>query len=90
MNNTKKKADPIPEEFNSYEEAAEFWDTHDTTDYPDQFEVIAVEAKFKGRRYEVEIDEDVIKLLRQRAQKLGVSVSYLTNDMLRRQIMPGR
>jgi len=90
MNSTKKKADPIPEEFNSYEEAAEFWDTHDTADYPDQFEVIAVEAKFKRRRYEVEIDEDVIKLLRQRAQKLGVSVSYLTNDMLRRQIMPGR
>lgn len=29
-----KKIDPIPEEFNSYEEAAEFWDIHDVqTDY---------------------------------------------------------
>lgn len=34
MNDSKKIIDPIPEEFGSYEEAAEFWDTHDTTDYP--------------------------------------------------------
>ena len=29
MNNTKKPIEPIPEEFASYEEAAEFWDSHD-------------------------------------------------------------
>jgi hypothetical protein len=28
-----KKTDPVPKEFSSYEEAAEFWGTHDTTDY---------------------------------------------------------
>ena len=38
----------------------------------------------------VEIDEDVIKLLRRRAQKLGVTVSRLTNEMLRQQIRLGR
>jgi len=27
-----KKVKPIPEEFKTYEEAAEFWDTHDSTD----------------------------------------------------------
>ena len=31
---------PIPEEFASREEAAEFWDAHDTTDYPDSFETV--------------------------------------------------
>ena len=36
----KKPIDPIPEEFASYEEAAEFWDTHDTTDYPDAFRTV--------------------------------------------------
>jgi len=35
--NNRKRVDPIPEEFASYEEAAEFWDTHDTTDYPKLF-----------------------------------------------------
>jgi len=31
---TKKKPDPIPETFDSYEEAAEFWDTHVMRRYP--------------------------------------------------------
>jgi hypothetical protein len=89
MNNTKKRVDPIPDEFNGYEEAAEFWDTHDTTDYPEAFETVEVEAEFRGRRYEVELDQDVILLLREKAQELGVSVNHLANDMLRQQIMPG-
>jgi hypothetical protein len=89
MNNTKKRVDPIPDEFNSYEEAADFWDTHDTTDYPDAFETVEVEAEFRGRRYEVELDEDVIQVLREKAQERGVTVNHLANDMLRQQIMPG-
>ena len=36
MSDTKKQIDPIPEEFDSYEEAAEFWDTHEITDFEDQ------------------------------------------------------
>ncbi|HEV7375566.1 MAG TPA: CopG family antitoxin [Pyrinomonadaceae bacterium] len=47
-----KNVDPIPEEFASYEEAAEFWDTHDTTDYPNSFETVAIETELKCRRYE--------------------------------------
>jgi predicted transcriptional regulator len=35
-----KQVEPIPEEFTSYEEAAEFWDSHDTTDYPDAFRTV--------------------------------------------------
>ena len=33
MNDKRKQVEPIPEEFGSYEEAAEFWDTLDTSDY---------------------------------------------------------
>lgn len=32
-----KRVEPIPTEFASYEKAAEFWETHDTTDYPGAF-----------------------------------------------------
>ncbi|MBI1878717.1 MAG: hypothetical protein HYR94_10920 [Chloroflexi bacterium] len=87
MNNTKKRVDPIPDEFNSYEEAADFWDTHDTIDHPDAFETIEVEAEFRERRYEVERDEDVIQFLREKAHELSVTVNHLANDMLRQQIM---
>jgi len=43
MSNRGKHVDPIPNEFTTYEDAAEFWDTHDTTDYPDAFQTVEVE-----------------------------------------------
>lgn len=36
----KNNIDPTPENFDSYEDAAEFWDTHDTTDYLDEFKTV--------------------------------------------------
>jgi len=36
----KKKIDPVPEHFATYDEAAEFWDTHDTIDYSEIFRTI--------------------------------------------------
>ncbi len=70
MPNSDKRVDPIPDEFASYEDAAEFWDTHDTTDYPAIFQTVEVEdAVLQGRRYEVEIDEDVIQVLREKARQ---------------------
>jgi predicted DNA binding CopG/RHH family protein len=88
MSDKQKHVDPIPEEFASYEEAAEFWDTHDTTDYPNRFETVIVETEFKRRRYEVEIDEDLMKVLHEQAQKRGVAVSQLVSEMLREKIRP--
>jgi hypothetical protein len=35
-----KQIDPIPDEFRSYEEAGEFWDTHDTADYSHIFRTV--------------------------------------------------
>jgi hypothetical protein len=51
-----KKVDPIPDKFASYEEAGEFWDTHDTTDYLDVFVDADVEVRLKGRRFEIDIE----------------------------------
>jgi hypothetical protein len=45
MSNKVKQVDSIPDEFASYEEAAEFWDTHDTTDYLSSFETVSVDAE---------------------------------------------
>lgn len=86
MKARKKRVDPIPEEFASYEEAAEFWDTHDTMDYPDAFRTVDVVAEFKRRYYEVEIEDDVAQALRARAQRKGVPVRRIASDMLRQQL----
>jgi len=88
MNDKRKQVEPIPEEFGSYEEAAEFWDTHDTSDYPEGFETVAVESELKRRRYEIEIDEDLMKALTAQAQKRGVAVSQLVSELLREKIRP--
>jgi hypothetical protein len=86
MMTRKKHVDPIPEEFASYEEAAEFWDTHDTTDYPDVFRTVEVESEFQSRYYEIEIAEDVVTVLRKRAQQLGVPERHLASHLLRQEL----
>ena len=84
--NKQKRVEPIPEEFASYEEAAEFWDTHDTIDYPDAFQTVDVETTFRSRYYEIEIEADVAEALQAQAQQKGVTVSDLASDLLRQQL----
>ncbi len=88
MSDKPKVIDPIPEEFASYEEAAEFWDTHDTTDYLDSFETVSVQTELKHRRFEVEIDADLMPALSKQAQSRGVKVSRLVSEMLREKVHP--
>ncbi len=89
MTTREKAVDPLPEEFSSYEEAAEFWSTHDTTDYPDAFEdePVEIEASFRKKRFEIEVEEDLLGLLREKARRSGVTVRQLTSDLLRRQLV---
>lgn len=82
----KKYIDPIPENFNSLEEAGEFWDTPDTMDYPDAFQTVEVNAKLRNRYYEVEIEMGVAQALRDKARQQGVSPSNLATEMIRRQL----
>ena len=89
MPNSGKHVDPIPNEFATYEDAAAFWDTHDTTDYPDAFQTIEVEeVALRQRRYEVEIDEDVLRMLQEQARKRDLPISRLASDLLRQQLLP--
>ena len=82
----KKNVDPIPEEFGSYEEAADFWDTHDTTDYPDAFRTVNVSTELRSRHYEIELEPDVASELRSRARRRGVRPGSLASDLLRKQL----
>jgi len=52
MKNKRKKIEPIPDKFTNYEEAAGFWDTHDTTDYLDVFRTVDVQTELRKRHYE--------------------------------------
>ncbi len=54
----KNKRDPIPEQFATIEEAGEFWDTHDLTDYWDITEEVEFEVDLQRRHYLVSKDPD--------------------------------
>lgn len=82
----KKKIDPIPDEFVSYEEAAEFWDRHDTIKYAQHSRPVKVVSELRERRYEITIDENVARVLRKAARKKGLTPSRLANDLLRQRL----
>lgn len=82
----KKQIEPIPEEFESYEAAAEFWETHDTSDYPAAFRTVEVQSELKNRRIEIEIDADVVPVLRAHARRKGITPGHLASDILRQRL----
>jgi predicted DNA binding CopG/RHH family protein len=76
----------IPE-MTSYEEIAEFWDTHSLTDYWDQTESAEFEIDPNARhRYLVAIDPDLLKRVRKLAPKRGLSTESLVNLLLEQRL----
>ena len=82
----KKRIDPTPDHFESYEAAADFWDIHDTTDYLDEFRTVEVTTALHARHFEVEIDETVARDLHPQAKAKGVKIGELASYLLRQQL----
>jgi len=81
-----KKLKKIPEEFKTYEEAADFWDTHDSTDYLNNLEDIEIEVDIKKRHFLLEVDMQIAEILQESARKKGISASSLANELLYKQL----
>ena len=63
----------------SYEEMAEFWDTHDLTDFEEHLEEVDITFDPAIRRTEVGIDPELYNQLRAVAQVRRISVQTLIN-----------
>lgn len=73
----RQKKSPIPE-FASIEEEAEFWDTHDTTDYEDEFKPVRVRfAKNLSQGITIRLDPETLAELRTRAKEQGIGPTTL-------------
>ena len=48
MADNKTTKDPLPETFDTFEEMAEFWDTHDITDYKEYLTPVEVKILTEG------------------------------------------
>jgi len=74
--------DTIPEA-TSYEEMAEFWDTHSLAEYWDQTEAAEFEISDDAKRhYLVSVDRDLLARVRKLARLRGVSTESLVNLLL--------
>ncbi len=78
----KKIRDPLPEHFNSLEAAAEFWDTHDSSDYDEYFKDVEVEVALKPRTHLVAIEGPLYDKVRAIAKKKRVATDKLVNRWL--------
>ena len=88
MRDTNRKIDPLPDEFLSEEEAAEFWDKHSIADYEGFLEPVDFEADIKRRHFEIEVDEESFVALLQSAKKQRRPVKELASEILRRKLTP--
>jgi len=78
-NKTRKKRDPLPERFISIEEAAEFWDTHDSADYEEFMRDVDCKINIKRRTYLVLLESELYRKLRIIAKERGVKPETLVN-----------
>lgn len=77
-----KQREPLPEQFATIEEAAEFWDTHDLTDYWDLTEDVDFVVNLRQSRYLVALAPELAKQLATQAYKRGLSTETLINIWL--------
>lgn len=76
----------IPE-MSSYEEIAEFWDTHSVADYWDSTEPAEFEIDPNSRRrYLVSLDRDLLTRTRRLALERGLSTESLVNLLLEQRL----
>ena len=72
--------DPIPDEFDTFEELADFWDTHDLTDCADQLTPVTVEVSATPtHEYLITLSDTLNSALRKVQEKEGVPVGTLVN-----------
>ena len=86
MKDLNKQVDPLPDEFGSDDEAAEFWDSHSITDYEEFLEPIDLKVDLKRRHFEIEVDEESFLALRDTARKQNKPVKQLASEILKHKL----
>ena len=81
-----KARDPLPEHFNSIEEAAEFWDTHSTADYEEYFKEVDCEFDIKKRTHLISIDGAVYDRIRAIAKKKRIPADKLVSRWIKEKL----
>lgn len=86
MEDKNKSIDPLPDSFETAEEAGAFWDAHSTTDYDEYLEPAADVIEIRERVFEVQVAEDLFQKLQREATSLHQSVPRVVDQILRKQL----
>lgn len=76
-----RKKDEIPENFNSIEDAAQFWDTHSLADYHDQTKAIGMDFQITKRMRYIAVPENIYKKLAQKANQKHQTIRKMVYDL---------
>ena len=82
MPRSSKKPEPIPQHFPNLAEAADFWDSHDVTDYWELTREASFEVDIQRRVFLAALEPELAKKLTAYAHRQGVSTETLINVWL--------
>ena len=87
MGKNNKQRDPLPEEFPTLEEAAEFWDTHSLADYEDLQKDVVFEVEPRSETNYFAVEKALAERIDQLAQLQGVLPETLVNLWLKEKVL---
>ena len=87
MTDKNKTIDPLPDSFETEEQAGKFWDAHSTMDYQQSLEATDDAIEISERIFEVQVAEDVFEKLQQQATSLHQPVPKILDEILRRELV---
>jgi hypothetical protein len=86
MQKSKKKIEPIPDEFKNIMEASDFWDKHDISDYWDDTKEVKFRASIKKEPKYIALEESIAKKALAVAKEKRVSIETLVNLWLKEKL----
>jgi len=72
--------------FNTYENAAEWFDTHDMSDYKDRMAPVDFHFDLRKNRDWIELDSEIAKNIRKFAKEKNVPTRRLVNELLKERL----
>lgn len=80
MDENKNVVDPLPETFDTFEEMADFWETHDVTDYAEFLTPVEMSiAEHPVTEYVITLSDTQDDLLQRATEREGISLTALIN-----------
>lgn len=81
-----KERDPLPDHFDSLEEAGEFWDTHDSSDYEEYFHDVDCTFEIKKKTRLISMDGSLYDEVRAIAKKKRIPADKLVSRWIKEKL----